>query len=321
MTEGFYKAFEDKYRGTSEVIKFRQTVYIPFIKPLLSLDENHKAIDLGCGRGEWLEILQELGFDPLGIDLDIDMLNTCRGKNLKVHSRDAVAFLKELPENSHTLISGFHIVEHIPFENLQILVQEALRVLIPGGLLILETPNPENITVGASNFYIDPTHNKPIPPPLLAFLPEYYGYKRIKILRLQESSELKTKERINLIDVIAGVSPDYSIVAQKNANNEILLNFEEPFSKSYGIDLSEIANRYDKKIEFSISTLLEYLNNLNAQNQELTSQNQELKSRVSEITTLNQECRNRDKEIERLNNQVINPTAIKNKFKRLFRIK
>lgn len=84
-----------------------------------------------------------------------------------------------------------HIVEHIPFEDIQTLVQEAFRVLTPAGLLILETPNPENIQVATSGFYIDPTHTRPIPSQLLSFLPEYYGFKRTKILRLQEENNLK----------------------------------------------------------------------------------------------------------------------------------
>ena len=86
---------------------------------------------------------------------------------------------------------------------------------MPGGLLIMETPNPENIVVATRNFYLDPTHQRPIPPMLLAFVAEYAGFARVKTLRLQESKELVNKGDVSLQDVFAGASPDYAVVAQK----------------------------------------------------------------------------------------------------------
>lgn len=169
MNDGFYHAFEERFRGSRDLIKSRLRVYLPFVEPLRGLNKDAKAVDLGCGRGEWLELLQELKFDAQGVDLDDGMLKICREVGLKVQTIDAIAFLKKLPDASHVVISGFHIVEHIQFIDLQVLVQEALRVLMPGGILILETPNPENIIVGTSSFYLDPTHQRPIPPQLLSF--------------------------------------------------------------------------------------------------------------------------------------------------------
>src|SRR5215207_8650560 len=182
MNSGFYRAFEDQYRGSRELIKSRLEVYLPFLTALKDVFGRYKALDVGCGRGEWLELLTELGIDAHGIDLDDNMLEACRELGLSVETGEAVSYIKSLPSKSLALVSGFHFAEHIPFTDLQIFVQEALRVLRPAGLLILETPNPENIIVGASDFYLDPTHNHPIPPKLLAFLPEYYGFYRTKIL-------------------------------------------------------------------------------------------------------------------------------------------
>jgi O-antigen chain-terminating methyltransferase len=130
-----------------------------------------------------------------------------------------------------------------------LLVAEALRVLKPGGLLILETPNPENVVVGTTDFYLDPTHQRPIPPLLLSFLPEFQGFARVKILRLQESSDLAKQEDVTLKDVFFGTSPDYAVVAQKNADSSILQSFITTFDKQYGIELGELANRYDARIE------------------------------------------------------------------------
>ena len=174
MIDPFYRAFEDKFRGSRELIKSRLNAYISFILPFKELYENPQAIDLGCGRGEWLELLKEQGFDAQGVDLDEGMLTACIERGLKVQLADALTVLRSLPNESQTIVSAFHLVEHIPFSDLQILIQEALRVLKPAGLLIMETPNPENIVVATNNFYLDPTHTRPIPPQLLSFLPEYY---------------------------------------------------------------------------------------------------------------------------------------------------
>lgn len=162
MSSDFYRAFEDKFRGAREVIKARLKVYLPFIKPLKDIYPDASAVDLGCGRGEWLELLAENGFSAQGVDLDDGMLAACRELGLRVQTGEAVAFLKSLPDQSQAVISGFHLAEHIPFDDLQALVEESLRVLRPAGVLILETPNPENIVVGTSSFYLDPTHRKSV---------------------------------------------------------------------------------------------------------------------------------------------------------------
>lgn len=245
MSDDFYRAFEEKHRGSRELIKSRLRVYMPFIEPLLSIYEKPKAIDLGCGRGEWLELLQESGFDAQGVDLDDGMLAACRDLGLNVATADAVAALKALPDASQIVVSGFHIAEHIQFSDLQTLVQEALRVLNPAGLLILETPNPENIVVGTCNFYLDPTHRQPIPPQLMAFLPEYYGFARTKILRLQEAADLSDVRVLSLKDVLGGASPDYAVVAQKAADENILAATSQAFEPEYGISLEALADRYD----------------------------------------------------------------------------
>ena len=249
INANFYRAFEEKFRGTRELIKSRLRVYLPFVEPLVGMYPDAKAVDLGCGRGEWLELLQESGFDAQGVDLDDGMLAACRERELNVQTGDAVAFLKGLPEASQAVVSGFHLAEHIPFADLQVLIEEALRVLKPGGLLILETPNPENIVVGTANFYLDPAHQRPIPSQLLSFLPEYYGFEKVKILRLQEPVELSSGKVLTLLDVLNGVSPDYAVVAQKTGETEILAATNPAFEAEYGITLESLANRYDQQAE------------------------------------------------------------------------
>ena len=127
------------------------------------------ALDIGCGRGEWLELLKDNGISAQGVDLDEGMLKLCRINNLDVFKDDGIEFLKKQLDESLIIVSAFHVVEHIPFATLQFFISEALRVLKPGGVLIMETPNPENIKVATENFYLDPTHIKPIPSKLLSF--------------------------------------------------------------------------------------------------------------------------------------------------------
>ena len=247
MIDDFYQAFENRFRGPRELIKTRQRVYLPFIEPLLFFYEEAQAIDLGCGRGEWLEILKETGFHGHGVDLDDGMLAACRQAGLDVVTQDALSALKALPDESQVIVSGFHIAEHIDFSDLRLLIQEALRVLKPAGLLILETPNPENITVGTVNFYLDPTHQKPIPPLLLSFLPEYYGFAKVKTLRLQEDKALTGTEWAHLRDVWEGVSPDYAVVAQKAADAPLLEASGAAFTKEYGLTPGVLIGKFDQQ--------------------------------------------------------------------------
>ena len=249
MTNGFYRTFEDKHRGSRQSIKERQRAYFPFVQPLAEIYSGVQTIDLGCGRGEWLELLGELGFDARGVDLDDGMLAECRALGLKVQTLDALTALRALPDSSQALVSGFQFAEHIPFDLLQLVVCEALRVLKPAGLLILETPNPENVVVGTTNFYLDPTHQRPLAPLLLEFLPEYYGYHRVKTLRLQEPINLADSRRLTIHDVLASVSPDYAIVAQKLADPVLLQRVSQAFELPYGLTLGMVSGRYEQQID------------------------------------------------------------------------
>ena len=248
--KGFYRAFEDRYRGSRDTIKDRLRVYLLFVAPFKVLYSDCKAFDLGCGRGEWLELMTETGFiNPHGVDLDEDMLAACHERGLSVAKADAIISLQSLPDESQVIVSGFHIAEHIPFDALQVLVSEALRALKPGGLLILETPNPENIVVGTNNFYLDPTHQRPLPMQLLSFLAEYSGFARTKILRLQESQDLQNIQNVALLHVINGVSPDYALVAQKAGTGDQQPLFDLAFNKTYGFSLETLSSRHEAGIQ------------------------------------------------------------------------
>jgi O-antigen chain-terminating methyltransferase len=273
----FYRAFEDRYRGDRDVIKQRLRAYAPFLDALATLPAagaggQPAALDLGCGRGEWLELLGEYGIRARGVDLDAGMLAACHERGLQVEQIDAVAALRACADNSLALVSAFHLVEHIPFEVLQTLITEALRALQPGGLLIMETPNPENLSVGATSFYLDPSHEKPLPPLLLGFLTEYAGYGRQRTVRLQEPTQLHDAGHpLALIDVLENVSPDYAIIAQKAMDADGWTAFDAAWQRDYGYSLGALAQRYDQT---GAGRLAEVHRAVGQQAEELVSLNQ-----------------------------------------------
>ena len=244
MSDPFYRAFEDRYRGSRQEIQRRLRVYLPFVMPLAAVYQDAVAIDLGCGRGEWLELLLQHSVLCQGVDLDEGMLSACRDLGLRVETADALAYLEKQASDSVVVVTAFHLVEHMPFEALRQLVSEALRVLRPGGLLILETPNPENISVASQGFYLDPTLQRPIPPGLLSFVPEYYGYERVKILRLQENPAVLTNPSLSLNDVLGGSSPDYAVVAQKKTSAETSELLKRVWAHPYGVSSEALAELY-----------------------------------------------------------------------------
>ncbi len=250
VIDDFYRAFEERYYAPREVIKSLRRQYLPFVVPLASFYPGGKTYDLGCGRGEWLELMAEEGLSPFGVDLDAGMLQACLELGLPAIQGDAVAYLRTLESESYAIVTAFHVVEHISFEQLRQVVSEALRVLLPGGLLILETPNPENLSVATHNFYQDPTHQKPIPPTLLSFVVEHSGFSKVKTLRLQESQDLRDEScSVGLLDVIRGVSPDYAVIAQKSAAPGVMTQFDEVFAAEYGLSLEQLAGRYDRRAQ------------------------------------------------------------------------
>jgi SAM-dependent methyltransferase len=185
--EALYVSFEDQFRGTREDIKERCRAYLPLMKEAGLGTDAMPILDLGCGRGEWLELLRETGLQARGLDSNPILVEECRKRELEVVEGDLVAYLRSLPDASVGGVTGFHILEHLPFEILINALDETVRVLQPGGLAIFETPNPQNVLVGSCNFYIDPTHRRPLHSQMMQFLAEARGLCHVKILYLHPS--------------------------------------------------------------------------------------------------------------------------------------
>lgn len=177
-----YLAFEEQHRGNQEEIHRRQQYYLDtYVKSWLDKDMSGGILDLGCGRGEWLDILRENGYQALGIDLNRESLNECQKKNLKVICMDAISYIRSLPEESVRMITSFQLIEHLEMPQLLSLFQELGRVVKKGGVIIMETPNPCNLQVGAASFYLDPTHVRQLHPEFVRFLTEQSGFRQIEI--------------------------------------------------------------------------------------------------------------------------------------------
>ncbi len=184
-----YASLEDQFRGPMEEIRNRQEFYVPFVQAAEAGTPDAPILDLGCGRGEWLGILNERGLAAYGVESNTVFFSRCRQEELTVKQEDLLHHLESLACESLGAITGFHIIEHLPADQQIRLVQLAYRALRPGGVLILETPNPEHLSVAALRFYLDPTHVRPVPAVLLQFFAEHSGFREVRIERLSPSQD------------------------------------------------------------------------------------------------------------------------------------
>lgn len=179
--DAFYLSFENRFRGPREEIKRRLNFYLPFLKKARAGIRNRPVVDLGCGRGEWLELLRETNLNATGVDLNEPMLDQCKERGLDVVQSDVLDFLRGVPDNSQGGVTGFHIIEHLPFDVLVNVIAETFRILQPGGIAIFESPNCKNLSVGACYFYMDPTHRNPVFPETAQFMLESCGFERVRL--------------------------------------------------------------------------------------------------------------------------------------------
>ena len=218
--DAIYVSFEDRFRGTRLEIKERSRVYLPLLQERKIGTKRMPILDVGCGRGEWLELLLENDLTAGGVDINRVLLAYCKDAGLNVTEGDILEHLKKLPDRSLGAVTGFHIIEHLPLDILVRVFDETVRVLKPGGIAIFETPNPNNVLVGSHNFYMDFTHRNPLPSLTTQFILEARGLCDVQILnlhpypeslRLQDDGTELTK-RFN--DYFYGPQ-DYAVIGRK----------------------------------------------------------------------------------------------------------
>lgn len=210
-----YAALENEVRGTRGEAQARSKVYLPLIP------REGPVLDLGCGRGEWLELLRQEGIAARGVDWNRLLVAECRERHLEAEQAEALEYLARTPDGSLGAVTVLRLVEHLPLPRLVRLLDEVARVLRLGGTAIFETPNPENILVASRDFYRDPGRLHPIPAETLRCLVESRGLSPVEVLflnpagdseRVPENGESAVTRRFNRY--FYGPR-DYAVVSRK----------------------------------------------------------------------------------------------------------
>jgi O-antigen chain-terminating methyltransferase len=169
-----YAGFEERFRGSEDDIRERQRAYLPYFTGA------QRVVDLGCGRGEFLELMRDAGIEAEGIEIDTDMALCCRDKGLRVTRGELFEWLDQQQDGSLGGVFSAQVIEHLPPDRVIRLVALTHRKLRPGGRLILETVNPASLAALAS-FFLDFTHVRPLHPEAMRFLLESQGFSNVEI--------------------------------------------------------------------------------------------------------------------------------------------
>ena len=173
-----YSRFAERFRGSEEYVTAGQQFYLPYFQAC------RNVLDIGCGRGEFLKTMRDAGIPAQGIELSAECVAACRLEGLNAETADVFPYLAAIPEGWFDGIFCSQVVEHLPPERLPELIRACASRLAPNGVIAIETPNPECLAIFATHFYLDPTHTRPVPHPLLIFYLEEFGVGNIEVLRL-----------------------------------------------------------------------------------------------------------------------------------------
>lgn len=217
-----YAAFENRYRGDEEEVKKQQTRFLQYFQ------KDGKVLDLGCGRGEFLEICLENGIEAAGIDLNAQMVEICRDKGLDCRQGDILDAVTEIEDGALGGIFSSQVIEHLSPPQLTKLVETAYFKIKSGGHLVLETINPASVFALVQIYFLDPTHQAPVHPQTLKFLLESSGFAEVEIQysapleqeRLQalpQADELTSilNQNIDSLNELLFSPPNYAAIGTK----------------------------------------------------------------------------------------------------------
>jgi len=212
-----YLGFEDQFRGSREVIRARLADYVPLFRSA------GDVVDLGCGRGEFLDLLREAGVAARGVDLNHEMAEASRARGFEVAEADALGFLRAQPDGSIGGLFAAQVVEHLEPGYLMSLIETAFHKLRPGGVIVLETINAACWLAFFESYIRDLTHVRPIHPETLQYLMRASGFRdvRIEFRPLPPAAEADRLESVDLLpaDAPSGLPAVADVV---NANVEKL---------------------------------------------------------------------------------------------------
>lgn len=218
-----YFDFENYFRGSMELIKRNQKQYVKYFKG------KSNVVDLGCGRGEFLELLNENDINAKGVDLYEEFVEMCRMKELDVICDDALHFLR-MQDKVGGIFAG-QLIEHLTVNQLVELCGLAYEKLEEDAYIIMETPNPTCLAIYSHAFYIDPSHNKPVHPLTVKYILEKSGFTDIEIIytdtsrlpiEIPDIGGIEGADRFNnsmhMVSEVLFGSQDYAVVAKKCDN-------------------------------------------------------------------------------------------------------
>jgi SAM-dependent methyltransferase len=211
--------FMDNFRGEREEILGRVADYVPLLAAATPV------LELGCGRGELLEVLRTAGVTARGVDSDPAMVAACRRLGLDAEVGDALDVLRAQKAGSLGGVAAIHVLEHLPAAIWMSVVEAAAGALRSGGVMLVECPNPDSLRVGAGLFWVDPTHRAPVHPQALAFVMRALGLEVVETRLLhpfpaeqalaKDSQPEVMRELASKLDAWLSGPRDFLMVARK----------------------------------------------------------------------------------------------------------
>jgi glycosyltransferase involved in cell wall biosynthesis/SAM-dependent methyltransferase len=198
---GVYRGFEDIFRGSEDIIRERQRVYVDVVAG------HAPVLDVGCGRGEFLELLAQANIEARGIDIDPAMVARCREKGLAAEEAEAGSYLETQADDSIGAIFSAEVIEHLAYADLLRFFELAAAKLSPGGVLVAETVNPHSLSAFKA-FWVDPTRRAPIFPEVAVALARLHGFESARVLFPNGTGDLDADRR---------TEGDYAVIATRPA--------------------------------------------------------------------------------------------------------
>ena len=188
VSDAYYWAFEQRMRGSAESISWRLRRYENYAVTLrATVDPDQPLwIDIGCGKGDFASLLREWGWRVQGVDSSPEAVDACRAAGFDATLADGLEFLADYEGPAPLGMSAIQVIEHLPKDRWLSFFERALKLLAPGGGLLVETINPLNVEALASSFFADVTHTWPTHPEVARLMAEHAGFAKVEIVFVNE---------------------------------------------------------------------------------------------------------------------------------------